>query len=197
MSRELEVEGKNLLTFEELCRVQAYFHVADTAFTTQRNHYFDTAQFQLKEKGCALRLREKNEKLTLTLKVPHEEGLMEYHQALESNEAKAVLEAETFPTGEIEQVFQTELNLELAACRYLGTLTTSRAEVEAENGTFALDDNTYLDTSDCELEFEGTTRAHVNEVLSSLLHELNIPVRDTPNKIQRFFQRKELLKQEG
>ncbi|MFP3488877.1 CYTH domain-containing protein, partial [Staphylococcus sp. SIMBA_130] len=53
----------------------------------QINHYFETKEFSLKELGCAIRIREKDGKYTLTLKEPHPDGLLETHDLLTKQEA--------------------------------------------------------------------------------------------------------------
>ncbi|WP_018921490.1 CYTH domain-containing protein [Salsuginibacillus kocurii] len=190
MSEELEIEGKNLVTAAEFESLLSYFNKGWNDFVTQRNHYFDTADFQLKEKGCALRIREKNSTHTLTLKRPHAEGLLEIHQSLSETEMAQALSKGPLPAGTVAEQLSNNLQLSPENCLYLGTLETKRVEVAAFDGLFALDYSTYLGTDDYEIEFEGTSRAHVNQILNDLFERYEIPSRETPNKVKRFFTRK-------
>ena len=82
LSQNLEIEFKNMLTKEEYESVIKTFHIHESSIYTQENHYFDTADFDLKEKSSALRIRQKDGKFEMTLKQPCKEGLLETNQAL-------------------------------------------------------------------------------------------------------------------
>lgn len=49
----------------------------------------------------------------------------------------------------------------------------------------------YLDTVDTELELEAASRDHGEKVFKSLLGNYEIPFRETPAKIARFFNQKQ------
>ena len=82
MSQELEIEFKNMLTKKEFEKIKSYYQFSSEQFVIQKNHYYDTPSFSLKEKGAALRIREKQQRFVLTLKEPAPVGLMETHQVL-------------------------------------------------------------------------------------------------------------------
>ncbi|MFD1017873.1 CYTH domain-containing protein [Thalassobacillus hwangdonensis] len=189
MSQEIEIEFKNLLVKEEYERLLTALPFEQVEQVRQVNHYFETADFQLKKRGAALRIREKNGSYTLTLKEPHPDGLLETHSPL-TNE-----DAEKWMTG-LEQVGNDVLarlhsmDIDVKELNYAGALTTVRKELELDEVLVVLDYSTYHGTEDFELELEASERSVGEKAFHKLLTEHEIPERETPNKIQRFFSKK-------
>lgn len=189
MNQELEIEFKNLLTKEEFITLLEAFSVRRELFQTQVNHYFDTNQFSLKEKHSALRIRFKKKRYTLTLKQTIPEGILETHQALTDDEAQIMLNDMVLLDGDIKKQLKN-IGINEEKIKYFGKLTTNRAEIPYENGLLVFDHSRYLDQEDYELEYEVADRERGYEIFLTLLHEQQIPVRKTANKIQRFFNAK-------
>ncbi|SFP80105.1 CYTH domain-containing protein [Salibacterium halotolerans] len=191
MSRETEIEKKNLITkkeFEQLCR---RFDIQEDQFTRQANTYFDTDDGAVRKEGAALRIREKNNDMVLTLKQPAPEGLLETNQPLSPQEAEDVITGRSFPEGEVKNALTESLHIHPENLGRLGTLETLRTQFPYKTGILFLDHSTYLDTEDFEIEIEGSSEKEVEAWLDELLQEQNIPARSTPNKIKRFFLRKQ------
>ncbi|SDI27013.1 CYTH domain-containing protein [Alteribacillus bidgolensis] len=194
MAQENEIEKKNLLTeseFQTLCKA---FNVTDEDFFWQANTYFDTNNYELKNKGAALRIREKNSQFELTLKQPAEEGLLETNQPLTKKEAEEAFTFGRLPAGEVKSQLETTLLISLDDVKPLGTLKTRRTHVRYQAGMLFLDHSVYLDTEDFEVEIEGTSLKEVGNWLEEVLTTYNIPYRTTPNKIKRFFTKKQEIK---
>jgi uncharacterized protein YjbK len=189
MKQELEIEFKNLLTKEEFITLKEAFQVSDEAFIYQENHYFDTRQFSLKEKGAALRIRLKNGSYTLTLKQPHKEGLLETHESLTKEEAYSLLHGQAMLKGEMSEIIKS-LGIEPEHIQYFGTLATYRAQFDYKGGILVLDHSHYLQTDDYEIEYETTNFTFGKQVFEELLRSFNIPIRKTDNKIRRFYLKK-------
>ncbi|RAK17054.1 uncharacterized protein YjbK [Anoxybacillus vitaminiphilus] len=189
MKQELEIEFKNLLTKEEFMTLKEAFQVADEEFIYQENHYFDTQQFSLKEKGAALRIRLKNGTYTLTLKQPHKEGLLETHEMLTKEEAHSLLHGQAMLKGEVREIIKA-LGIEPEQIQYFGTLSTYRAQFDYKGGVLVLDHSHYLQTDDYEIEYETTNFTLGKQVFEELLRSFNIPIRKTDNKIKRFYLKK-------
>src|SRR5690625_1656793 len=85
MTQQIEIEFKTMLT-----KSQFNFLLTQLPFPInpimQTNHYFETNEFSLRSKQAALRIREKATTYTLTLKEPHEEGLLETSERLTKTE---------------------------------------------------------------------------------------------------------------
>lgn len=193
MNQEIEIEFKNLLTKAEFEFITNSFHLLQSDFFAQENHYFDTVNFSLMENGCALRIRKKESRYTLTLKQPHEEGLLETHQQLTEELALSLLQNDrTLQTieGRILDIISA-FSIDPNDIEYLGTLKTDRAELEHEGNLLVLDHSYYLGHEDYELEYEVKDAIKGIQRFSQLLDEYDIIKRPTDNKISRFFKLKE------
>ncbi|ATH95076.1 hypothetical protein ACH95_06335 [Bacillus glycinifermentans] len=186
MSQELEIEFKNMLTKEEFEQLKSYYQFTQDQFVAQHNHYYDTAAFSLKEKGAALRIREKQGRHVLTLKEPAPVGLTETHQTLPS---KPDFEHFHIPKGHVFDRLQ-DLGIEPGDLGYFGTLTTDRAEKKLPEGLIVLDHSRYLQVEDYEIEFEVADYEQGKLDFAKLLKTFGIPKRDTKNKIVRFYEQK-------
>jgi uncharacterized protein YjbK len=186
MAQEIEIEFKNLVTEEEFTRLTSHFHIKEEDFTSQNNHYFDTPDYQLKEKQSALRIREKKGVYTLTLKTPLNEDLLETHQSISKEQTDSLLQGGTFPKGEVADVLDS-LSISHLSLHHFGTLSTRRAEIPYKDGLLVFDKSSYLQKEDCELEYEVKERKSGEVAFHELLEEHHIPQRKTENKIKRFY----------
>ncbi len=190
-NQEIEIEFKNLLTFDEFTSLCSAFKVKSDDFFSQENHYFDTPGFALKEKGCALRVRKKSDTYTLTLKQPAAEGLLETHQIVSEDEFAAMKSAKNgLISGIISSILMDELSISPSEVIYFGSLKTNRAELSYKDGLLVLDESNYMDTSDFELEYEVNSYAEGEKLFHELLEAYGIPLRETKNKIVRFYEAK-------
>ena len=190
MTQEIEIEYKNLLTKQEFDKLTDFFGFTKDAFKLQENHYFDTPDFQLKASGAALRIRFKNGSYVLTLKEPAKIGLLETHQQLNKEEAEGLLNSnERLKEGTITRQLQN-LGVNSDNLRFFGTLSTSRAEKNTDEGLIVLDHSRYLNKEDYEIEVEVTHAEEGFRSFQNLLASHQIPVRKTPNKIKRFYDQK-------
>ncbi|PCK22153.1 CYTH domain-containing protein [Bacillus pumilus] len=186
MAQEIEIELKQLLLKEEFEQLKQYFQLKDTDFRTQTNYYLDTPQFDIKSQFAALRMREKDGQWVLTLKEPHEIGLLETHQTLAP---PASLEQFQLPEGEVADRLDN-LNIQKDQIVYFGSLETSRAEKMINEGLIVLDHSRYLTVEDYELEFEVSDLEIGQTAFSALLRQFQIPTRKTKNKVVRFYEEK-------
>lgn len=185
MSFEIEIEFKNLLTEKEFQKLRDFFQIKEDAFVEQMNYYFDTPHFLIKKNGSALRIREKNGKYELTLKEPNPIGLLESSEPLNKEEFENFLKG-WIPDGEIKEKLISK-NIPIEQLSLFGTLKTKRAEVIYKSGKIVLDESSYLNKKDFELEYEVDDFSIGQEEFHSLLESLEIPVRKTVNKIQRLY----------
>lgn len=187
MTQEVEIEFKSMLTKEEyVALLNAY--AANDLIKWQANDYFDTPRFELRDRGAALRIREKKHGQVLTLKQPHDVGLLETHATITEREATdlfqyGIVHAPTM----IEALKPFDLS---GALEHLGRLETHRAEIETKDGLVVLDRSDYLDTTDYEIEFEVTDETAGKIAFEALLATHGIPYRPAKNKIVRFMEKK-------
>lgn len=189
MSQELEIEFKNLLTNQE------YNQLAEDLFSQietieQTNYYFETTSFDLKTNHSALRIRKKNESYTLTLKEPHPDGLLETHDQLTEDEFLLWTSGKPTEAPNVTKQLK-QMDIDVSALNYLGKMTTFRKETSYQDTLIVLDKSIYLNTEDTELELEADSKQHGEKVFKNLLASYQIPVRETPAKIARFFNQKD------
>ncbi|WP_299092567.1 CYTH domain-containing protein [uncultured Metabacillus sp.] len=189
MSQEIEIEFKNLLTETEFNKIKTKFLIKDDEFFFQENHYFDTPQFSLKQFGAALRIRKKQDNYVITLKEPATIGLLETHQVITKQDANKMIQAGKLVKGQISERLEN-LRVDVNTITYFGTLSTSRAEKKYQNGLIVLDHSRYLTVEDYELEYEVQDEELGKTEFQQLLNDLNIPIRETKNKIRRFYEQK-------
>lgn len=188
MQQEIEIEFKNILEKPEFERLCSIFHVTDDCFKQQTNYYFDTDDDDIKANQSALRIRLKTGHYQLTIKQPHTEGLLETHQTLDEAEVKKMIETGKMPSGAV-QTLLIKANIPTDRLRYLGSLTTDRAQFPYKDGELFLDHSTYLNHDDYELEFEVRDKESGSKMFDHLLTAYDITKRETRNKIMRFLNR--------
>ncbi|WP_079480620.1 CYTH domain-containing protein [Halobacillus salinus] len=190
MTQEIEIEFKNLLMEEEYNKVYQYLPFKSVELIEQTNYYFETEDLLLKQRGAALRIRKKNDQWTLTLKQPHEEGLLETHDSLTDQEANLWIQNQFVEKpGTSRQL--NELGIAISDLNYLGSLTTRRKELEYNGSLVVLDHSLYYDQEDYELEVEAPSKQEGLTVIQEILEACNIPERETDNKIKRFYKAKQ------
>ncbi|WYK02368.1 hypothetical protein A5821_003511 [Enterococcus sp. 7F3_DIV0205] len=185
VSENLEIEFKTLLSIEEFSRTVDYFQLKEKQFFTQTNYYFDSADFQLKEKHIGLRVRTLSNNAEITLKIPEEVGLLEINDTISIDEAQHIVASATLPNSGNVYNRLTTLGINKNDLRLIGSLTTKRAEIKLPQGLLALDESWYNEQHDFELELEVDDPYNGKADFLSLLNTLNIKESPSPNKIQR------------
>lgn len=185
MTKELEIEFKNLLTQEEYIKLLELFGYKAEEAHTQINHYFDTADYTLRSQKSALRIREKGQQIECTLKIPAENGYYEITDKLDSQQAENIIENSSFPAPEVNHAL-SEMGISPEKLVKLGSLTTHRIEFPYQNGLLVLDHSVYHGTEDYELEYEVEDYQEGKQIFEALLTDTGIPFRNTDKKIARF-----------
>ncbi|MGM8214649.1 CYTH domain-containing protein [Bacillaceae bacterium W0354] len=184
--QEIEIEFKNLLTLDEYDRLKNYWFQDQTPIT-QTNYYFETNDFQLKEKGLALRIRKKQNNYIATLKEPHEKGLLETHSILTETEFNNWINNHIIVKDHLKSRLQ-HFEIDPNSLQYKGRLTTHRLQAKKNGVTYVLDHSEYNNQEDFELELEVNDFSEGEKLFHSLLHKEQITRRAAKNKVQRFFE---------
>lgn len=185
MSKELEIEFKNMLTQKEYEQLLEHFGYTAADAKTQVNYYFDTADFALKSLKCALRIRKKHNDFECTLKTPAPEGNYETTDLLNQRQALEFIEGVSHEAPEVCKALQT-LNVVPAQLKMIGKLTTHRIEFDFQSGLLVLDHSEYGETVDYELEFEVADAKTGEQQFTEFLQQRQIPLRPADKKIARF-----------
>lgn len=192
--KELEIEFKNLLEEADYIKLKdAFFSTVEA--TVQQNYYVDTKDLNLKAHKVLLRIRVIDDKKVMTLKVPTDRGVMEFHGEINF----AIQEKTAIPASSIPTIITEELKsrgIEVEDVYVYGLLETNRQETEYKNGLLVLDKSRYLDQEDFELEYEVRDYDQGETHFLNLLEHYNIDRKEEITKSERFYNRLSELKKE-
>lgn len=185
MSEELEIEFKNKLSEKEYYKLLDYYEADKNDFFIQENHYFDSEQWELKEKKAGLRIRILEDTAELTLKTPFNNHLLETTDCLSlADSKKLLLEDKIDPTGQVAKKLK-ELGIKPSDVHLIGSLRTKRFEKITSKGLIVLDQSFYGGQMDFELEFE-VTEDHSGKIdFDALLKQHHLKRIPSQNKIVR------------
>ncbi|WP_088005656.1 CYTH domain-containing protein [Indiicoccus explosivorum] len=184
MTKELEIEYKNMLTEEEYKKLLRHFGLEQENARVQVNHYFDTPDGELRKKRCALRIRQTEDRAECTLKTPAPDGNYETTDPLTGEQAAAMLNGERFCAPEVEEALRS-IGIGTGALQPFGTLTTRRHEVCQDKDLLVFDHSEYGTQEDYEFEFETEEAEEGKERFHEFLRAHQIPVRPADKKIAR------------
>ncbi len=179
----LEIEFKSGLTKEQFLSILPLFKNIQPI--KQTNYYIDTPDFAIRDHKMALRVRTFENSAELTLKVSQTIGNMEYNQQLKASEVKLLLEELVFPPGEILNNL-LEAIIPIENLKILGHLTTVRREMKHKIGLLALDENSYFDITDYEIELEVQNPEKGKIDFLNFLEQNKLPYTQLKSKIARF-----------
>lgn len=191
MNREVEV--KILLTAAQFRAVSDYAQAAGGQTAVHTNHYYDTPDEGLRQKGLTLRVRTQEDGAVLTLKAKEAKwqtgaASLEYH--FEIADAPETLAVSDFPA--LTEQLQKRLAEVPKTLPRLGSLTTERTRfaVPVHDLTVELDKSRYFDQTDFELECELHDRAEESAFLAFLQETFGIaPTEPVCGKYHRFLNR--------
>jgi len=190
MTEMLEIEFKTLLAKEDYTRLLSHYQLTTESFHIQTNIYYDTPDFQLRQRGCGLRIRLLDTYAEYTLKTPATEGKLETTDTYTLQEATKMIEEQTLPrTGAVLKKLH-ELSIDSNQLFKIGELTTKRVEFPIDEGLLAIDESWGKQLHDYELELEVTDAASGKVAFEHFLQRQGIPYHPSKNKIQRMFEAK-------
>ena len=173
MSNNIEIEAKVLLSRKDYVKVYDALKSKITDTHTQTNYYIDSKKRDLKENDIALRIREINKTYVMTLKTPLSEGLLEKNQEITERQALEMINLDKFPSGGTQDFLEL-LEIDVSSLRILASLTTRRSELQVDSSKISLDENTYGDNIDYELEVEDSAMILAEKRIEEILKPLGI-----------------------
>ncbi len=183
---ELEIEFKNLLTADE------HHALYNTFFTAEKkqslvNYYIDTENLNLRNNTLLLRIRVTSGEQMMTLKAPTEKGILEFNAEVDYD----LQNTETLSYDDLPAIITHELetrNIDADDLILYGSLTTERYETDYKDGLLVLDQSSFLDTEDFEIEYEVADYDQGETRFDHLLEEYKIERRPEVTKSERFYQ---------
>src|SRR5699024_6802538 len=126
-----------------------------------------------------------NDKYTLTLKQPLEEGLLETHDNLSKSDFLQ-WKNNQHPIGDEVEIALKEIGILLSDLKYYGKLKTERYLYKRNGLEYVLDYSQYLGKEDYELEVEAETYQKGENAFTDLTEKFNIEQQMPISKIERF-----------
>ncbi len=182
MSTNVEIEAKILVTADEFAHVCQFLNIKASDAVMQCNYYIDTPSSQLRRYGFGLRIRERLDQFTLTLKSPLAEGTLEKNQSISKSAYLKLVNENVFPEGPVMHFLLT-LGFPIKELRIITKLTTYRIETTYLERNLALDKNEYGQHLDYEIESEQSAISLALETLKTLCQEVGIEYH--PNNISK------------
>lgn len=182
MATNIEIEAKVLINEKEYNKVISYYKNNVIKEYDQINHYIDTIDLKLKKMGIGLRIREKDNTFTLTLKAPLAEGLLEKDEEISKDQFNAFNKSNIFPNCN-NMDFIRMLGVDPFKLKILTSLETHRLEInnnDTEGYDFSIDKNTYNNKIDYELEVSGPLLSKAKEILKEICNITNCFYKDNP-----------------
>ena len=182
--QQLEIEYKILLTSTTFHQILHDYQHHITKDYIQINHYLTHPL--LSQKKYMLRIRTKNNQYELTLKRPYQNHQLETNISLTQKEKDLFFQHQL--KNEITDILENE-GIVISELQHLFSLTTHRYDILLPEGVLSLDDNTYLDQHDYEMEFEVTNEKQGFQQFLKIIEPYHLQYKhNCPSKVTRAFQ---------
>lgn len=142
MKQHLEIEFKTIITASEYDRILKHFTFDEEVIQT--NTYFDTKERDLYKQGIMCRIRSFAEHFEFTLKIPQEEGVLEYETQLSDSK---------IDTEAIHNIVK-QFGVSSDKLVVVAKSNTNRKIHSDVYGQWCLDSNEFSHHDDLELEYE-------------------------------------------
>jgi len=193
VEQEFEIEFKNMLTeteYEGILQKEFTDYPHSKRMTTQTNHYFDTINKTLKEQDSALRIRTTDAYNELTLKVPHDDFLLESNISLTNEQVSNILDTKQLVLSSYlspnDEMPLPEGVTDDTVFYCFNSFQTKRLEKQVDEHLIVLDQTFFQNEAiDYELEVESTDATLGEAFFESFLKNHSIPRRKALPKIAR------------
>lgn len=176
---EREYESKALISKQDFVQLLASLQLLETK--QQVNTYVDTEDF-FKSKSSALRLRLINNQYIFSLKQQDVEGMIEWNQIISVDDYNQIIESKTIDLSKYDCPYDQVLNnLEVV------TIETTRHLCIFEDITIELDQTTFNQFIDYEIEIEAESIAISSMYLDRVIKKYGIDAKKSHPKIARYF----------
>lgn len=182
--QQLEIEYKILLTQDIFHQILHDYQNKITKDYIQINDYLTHPI--LSQKKYMLRIRTKNNQYELTLKRPYQNHRLETNLSLTETEKNLFLQHRL--KNEITDILEND-GIKINELQHPFSLTTHRYDIQLPEGVLSLDENTYLDQHDYELEFEVNDETQGFSQFLKIIEPYHLHYQhNCPNKVARAFE---------
>lgn len=179
MSSNIEIEAKILVAKESFLKVMTFLKTKESQGTKQVNYYIDTPDQTLRKFGFGLRIREKKNTYTLTLKCPITDGTLEKDQTISETTYLKFKTDQVLPEGLVKDTLDM-FGFDVTKMHIITSLETLRIDTTFGDNNISLDINKYNGQMDYEIESEQSSIKAAEKTLKALCDAVDIPFELNP-----------------
>lgn len=185
MPIELEIESKSMLQKADYERLNfAYKNIKNYK---QINYYISSPELLEKISDYGMRIRVKNGKYELTLKVTEEVGKKEINQEITRKSLAKLHYFHLFPLGEVKDFLVNNKVCDPSKLSIIGKLTTIRKDIKINDSLISIDKSKYNGKIDYEIECENSDEKEAENTLKNFLENNQISYqKNEQSKLARF-----------
>lgn len=185
MPTNLEIESKSMLQKSDYLKlISAFKNIKNYK---QINYYISSPEMIEKVKDFGLRIRKKNNKYELTLKVTEKVGKREINQEITRKSLVNLQYFGKFPTGEVLDFLSGNNICNISKLRIIGKLITIRKDINFNSSLISIDKSKYNGKIDYEIECENSSQENAEKDLKLFLDKFEILYQKSEhNKLARF-----------
>lgn len=184
MQETVSATFRSLITESDYLRLVGRF--SEYGFDHQTNHYFDTSRFTLKAMQSSLRVRDRDGKLEVLLRIKKRYDNVDYSEEISAEQFEEICNKGIVDLEKIGS--QLAKSIENQRVKKFLSLSTQRIRVRMKDGLLFIDKNEYLDITDYEIEYLtlSSPRDGRNQFIE-ILNDLNINYQKGENRKKRAF----------
>lgn len=177
---EREFESKGLISEEQF--KELLIHLNPNEIREQKNIYLDTVDGYFKRDNSALRLRVINGKYIFSLKRQDVDGCTEWNQPLTKEKMMSITESKSVNLQDFNcpqnDILENLIIIEISTTRYV---------CDFKGNTIELDQTTFNNTVDYEIEVEAEDLQTADQIMRNLRSEFSLDIKKSYPKIARYY----------
>jgi len=177
MNKEIEFESRTMLTKKQYDRLKGIYLDETCSYFVQENKYFDNEDCLLLKNHIVLRIRTIDSSSILQMKIKGNNGDEEYH-SLDFKIENNIL----ILPDDIKNIISNKIGKDISV-HYLCSLITKRIEKRIDDYLLVIDENTYSNITDYNLEIEANSKESANEIMEKYCKKYNLEL--TKNYISK------------
>lgn len=173
----VEIEARAALNEDEYHKLMRTLSSPSLRPFRQENTYFDTEDGDLLKRRMMLRLREREGRAEITLKIPLPAGSREITEGIDDGARRLLIDGGVLPAGEIEGALGKALPRRSLSLKVVGRLATLRLDLPYGGSLISIDEDRYGNEVDHVVEAEARSENEAEADLLAFLREHSIPYR--------------------
>ncbi len=176
MSKNIEIEAKVMISKKGYDALLLAYKDLEDKIYSQDNYYIDNKEFIISKNKLGLRIRKKSDDyIEFTVKEKLKEGKLEINQPISYREFEEFKQNGVLPNGEVLNFVKSKIDVPVSDLKCYALLVTKRLDINYKDGLISIDESTYNNITDYEVECESSSMEHAKELLKEFLKNKKIP----------------------